>query len=195
MDYQQIICSKTGKSMKADRMYKIKNDECIENVVSICYNCPFSHSNNSACKNCYGTIAQNAIRQINQETRRIKMTATDYRNNFCKIGDDYIEMMDADDFLNDIEIISNLNNSNWNHGQRVADHLRAYCSPATSKTDCANCKKKCHAKNELTACEKAKKYAEEKGVKIEIASEKQLTELQLPQNCICKNQTPRMIYV
>lgn len=195
MDYQQIVCSKTGKSMKADKMYKIKNDECVENVVSVCYNCPFSHSNNPACKNCYGTIAQNAVRQINQETRRMKMIATDYRNNFCKVGDEYIEMMDADEFLESIEIIANLNSLNWNHGQRVADHLRAYTSPATSKTDCLKCKNKCHSKNECTACEKAKQYVEDLGVNLNIASEEQIKSINLPQDCICKNQTPRMIYV
>lgn len=195
MNYQQITCSKTGKIMKADRMYKIKNDNCIENVVSVCFNCPFSNSKNPACKNCYGTIAQNAIRQINEETRRVKMNATDFRNNFLEIDGEYIEMMDADDFLENIEIIANLNNANWNHGQRIADHLRAYCPPATFKTDCANCKKKCHANGELTSCEKARQYVANLGINLETASEKQITDIDLPQNCICKNQTPRMIYV
>ena len=94
MDYQQITCSLTGKNIKADRMYKIRNDDCIENIVSICYNCPFADSENPACINCYGTIAQNAIRQINEDTRRVKMETVEYRNNYCKVGDDYVEMME-----------------------------------------------------------------------------------------------------
>ena len=195
MDYQQITCSLTGKNIKADRMYKIRNDDCIENVVSICYNCPFADSENPACINCYGTIAQNAIRQINEDTRRVKMETVEYRNNYCKVGDDYVEMMEADEFLENIDIIANLNNSNWNHGQRVADHLRAYDRPATYKTDCLNCKKRYHKENKSTPCERAKEYVESLGINIDTASSKQLAEINLPQNCICKEQTQRMYYV
>ena len=101
MDYQQITCSLTGKNIKADRMYKIRNDDCIENIVSICYNCPFADSENPACINCYGTIAQNAIRQINEDTRRVKMETVEYRNNYCKVGDDYVEMMGKGTFINE----------------------------------------------------------------------------------------------
>ena len=123
------------------------------------------------------------------------MTATDYRNNFCKIGDDYMQMMDADDFLNDIEIISNLNNSNWNHGQRVADHLRYYTRSSTWKTDCLKCKKKCHEKNELTSCEKAKKYVEKNGINLNNATEKQIISIKLPSECICKEQVQMCCYI
>ena len=95
MNYQQITCQITGKTMKADKMYKIRNNEkCIENVVSVCHNCPFSDCNNPNCKQCYGTIAQNAFRQVNENTGRVKMEAIDYRNNFCKIGDEYVEMLE-----------------------------------------------------------------------------------------------------
>ena len=194
MDYQQIVCSKTGKSMKADKMYKVRNDNCIENVVSVCFNCPFSNSNNSACKNCYGTIVQNAVRQINEETRRIKMKATDYRNNFLELGDAYVEMMDADEFLDNIDILANLSNSTWNSGQKISDHLRCYDSPATAKTDCAKCKKRCHDKGELTACEKAQQYVKDLGINLDTATESQIINIDLPQNCICKNQIPRMLY-
>lgn len=195
MDYQQITCSLTGKTFKADRMYKVRNDNCIENVVSVCYNCPFADSNNPACNNCYGTIAQNAIRQINEDTRRIKMDTMEYRNNYCKVGDEYIEMMDADEFLENIDIIANLNSNNWNHGQRVADHLRAYIQPPTWRTDCASCKKECHKENKLTPCEKAKEYVEELGIDLKNATNKQITKIELPMECICKRQTQRCVFV
>lgn len=196
MDYQQITCKMTGKTMKADRMYKIRNNEnCLENIVSICYNCPFADSNLPQCKNCYGTIAQNTFRMRNDETGRIKMESVNYRNNFCKVGDEYVEMMDADEFLETIDVIANLNNSNWNHGQRISDHLRGYDRPKTWKTDCHNCKIRCHAKGELTACEKAKEYVESIGINLDTATEKQITNIKLPTNCICKEQTPRMYFV
>lgn len=195
MDYQQITCSLTGKTMKADKMYKIRNDNCIENVVSICYNCPFANSKNSACGNCYGTIAQNAIRQINKNTRRIKMETIEYRNNYCQVGDDYVEMMDADEFLENVEIIADLNNCNWNHGQRISDHLRAYIQPPTWRTDCIKCKARYHKDDKLTPCEKTKEYIESLGVNLDIATEKQIADLNLPQDCICKEQTQRCCYV
>lgn len=196
MDYQQITCQITGKTIKADKMYKIRsNENYIENVVSVCYNCPFADSNNPNCQNCYGTIVQNAFRQINDKTRRVKMDAVNYRNNFAKIGDKYVEMMEADEFLENIDIIANLNNSNWNHGQRISDHLRAYMQPKTWKTDCANCKNRCHQKGKNTACENAKLYIESIGINLDNATEKQIAEIELPSNCICSEQTSRMCYV
>lgn len=196
MDYQQIICKATGKTLKADRMYKIRNNEnCIENIVSICYNCPFANNDNAECKQCYGTIVQNTLRQKSNESGRVRMENVNYRNNFCKVGDEYIQMMDADEFLEEIDIISNLNNSNWNHGQRISDHLRGYDRPTTWKTDCINCKNRCHKKGELTACERAKEYVESLGINLDIATEKQIAEIELPTECICKEQTPRMYYV
>lgn len=200
MDYQQITCQATGKTIKADKMYKIRNQEnCIENVVSICHNCPYAASNQEPCQNCYGSIVQNAVRQINKDTGRAKMQATNYRNIFLKVGDEYMQMMDADEFLKELEekemIIANLNNANWNHGQRISDHLRAYSYPATWKTDCHNCKIRCHKKGELTACEKAKEYALSKGIDPHTATSEALAKLQLPIECICIEQTQKMYYV
>ena len=198
MDYQQITCQTTGKTMKADRMYKIRNNQenYLENVVSICYNCTFVDSNNPACQKCYGTIAQSAYRKKKEKTGRIKMDAVSYRNNFCKIGDEYMEMMDADTFLETIDIIANLNNANWNHGQRISDHLRAYSYPATWKTDCHNCKIRYHQRDELTPCEKAKRYVEDElHINLDTASEKQIADIVLPTECICQEQIQRMYFV
>ena len=196
MDYQKITCQCTGKTIKAEKMYKIRNQEnCIENIVSVCYNCPFIHNNNPQCQNCYGTIVQNSIRQINDQTGRIKMDSINYRNNFCQVGDQFIEMMDADEFLDNMDIIANLNNANWNHGQRVSDHLRGYDRPKTWKTDCLNCKIRYHQKNELTPCEKTKDYVASLGINLDTATEKQIAKIELPQEMICKEQTPRMYYV
>lgn len=196
MEYQQIVCQATGKTVKADKMYKIRNNEnCIENVVSICNNCPFADSNNPSCQNCYGTIAQNAFRQINEKTGRIKTEAIDYRNSFTKINDEYIDNMNADDFIKNLDIISNLNSCNWNHGQRIADNLRAYIYPATYKTDCFKCKNRCRQQGKMTSCENAKKYVESLGINLDNATEKQILEIQLPNNCICQEQTPRRLYV
>ena len=139
------------------------------------------------------------VRQINKDTGRAKMQATNYRNIFLKVGDEYMQMMDADEFLKELEekemIIANLNNANWNHGQRISDHLRAYSYPATWKTDCHNCKIRCHKKGELTACERAKEYALSKGIDPHTATSEALAKLQLPIECICIEQTQKMYYV
>lgn len=195
MDYQQITCKLTGKSMRADRMYKVRNDDCIENVVSICYSCPYSDSKNTACLNCYGTIAQNATRQINEDTGRVKVETNNYRNVFLKVNDEFIKMMDADEFIEQIEIIANLNNSNWNHGQRISDHLRAYIAPKTWKTDCANCKKRCEKQGIKTACEKAYQYFLDNGIDVKNATSEQIEKITLPNDCICKEQAQQMCYV
>lgn len=196
MDYQKITCNCTGKTIQAERMYKIKGgDNVLEDIVSICYNCPFTNNDNPKCQNCYGTIVQNYIRQINDETGRIKMDAVNYRNNFYKVGNEYVELMDADEFLETIDIVANLNNSNWNHGQRISDHLRAYSYPKTWKTDCMNCKLRYHQKNELPPCEKTKDYVASLGINLSTATEKQIQSIKLPPEMICKEQTQRMYFV
>lgn len=195
MNFQQITCQETGKNMKADKIFKVKNENCIENIVSICYNCPFSHSKNEKCKNCYGTITQNSIRQLNYETGRIKMKIETYRNTFLETDNEYLEIMDADTFLNTREIIANLNNSNWNHGQRISDPLRGYDRPKTWKTDCINCKIKCKNKGIKTACEKAKDFLNENNINLNSASIKEIEQLKLPQDCICQQQVQQMYYL
>ena len=168
MDYQKITCNCTGKTIQAERMYKIKGgDNVLEDIVSICYNCPFTNNDNPKCQNCYGTIVQNYIRQINDETGRIKMDAVNYRNNFYKVGNEYVELMDADEFLETIA---------W-------------------KTDCMNCKLRYHQKNELTPCEKTKDYVASLGINLSTATEKQIQSIKLPPEMICKEQTQRMYFV
>lgn len=197
MDYQQIICKETGKSIKADKIFKVRNNQdCIENIVSICHNCPHCDSKNVKCQNCYGTIVQNSIRQINDETGRIKMDFVNYRNTFIKENENFKQIMDADEFLECIDIVANLNNSNWNHGQRISDHLRSYDRPKTWKTDCANCKVRCKNKGVKPACELAKDYTESQfNNSLENISDTQIANFELPQNCICKEQAPQMYYV
>lgn len=195
VNYQKITCQATGKELKADQIYKIRNNEVLENTVSICYNCPYAHSKLSACKNCYGTIVQNSVRQTNGKPGRIKMECTNYRNTFFESNGEYIECLEADNYLSNIDIIANLNNLNWNHGQKIADHLRAYTYPKTAKTDCANCKHRCAKNGELSACQKAKLFCEQNGINVSTASSKLLAELELPNECICKEQTQQMIEV
>lgn len=197
MDYQQITCKATGKTLKAEQIYKIRNDEnCIENIVSICNSCPYANSQNLSCQNCYGTIVQNSVRQINVDTGRIKMEFTNYRNTFLELNDEYILNMSADEFLQTIDIVANLNHANWNHGQKINDKLRAYMPPNTWKTDCKNCKLRCKNNNIIPACEKAKQYVEENyNMNIENMTTEQIAKVNLPQNCICQNQVQRMIEV
>lgn len=197
MDYQQMTCKVTGKTLKADKIFKIRNDiNCIENIVSVCHNCPYSHSDNYNCQSCYGTIVQNSIRRLNKDTGRIKMEFVNYRNTFSELNDEYISNMSADEFLSYIDIVANLNNSNWNHGQKVDDKLRAYMFPSTYKTDCHNCKLRCKNNNEIPACQKAKQYVKEQyGFDIENITTEQIKTIELPQDCICQNQAQRMIEV
>lgn len=195
MNYQQIICQATGKELKADQIYKVRNDEVLENIVSICHNCPYSNSGMPECKNCYGTIVQNSIRQANKKPGRIKMESENYRNTFTQLENEYIEDLKADKFFSGINVISNLNNSNWNHGQKISDHLRCYSYPKTWKTDCANCKSRCHKMGVKTACEKAKEFCETNNINVSTANSKQLSEIELPISCICREQTQVMIEV
>ena len=193
MEYQQIICKETGKTLKADQVYKIRNDEdSIENVVSICKNCPYSASKKEACKNCHGTIVQNTVRKINETTGKIKMESKNYRNTFEKIGKKYIQMMEADEFLEKIDIIANMNNSG---NGKSPDGLRCYSYPQTWKTDCINCQNFYHNKGELTACEKAKKYCEEQGINLDIASEREIKNIKLTNEMICEEQIQTIYYV
>lgn len=196
MDYQQIVCQATGKTIKADEMYKIRSEgNCIESIVSICKNCPYTDSKIKQCKNCYGTIVQKFARQLNEETGRIKMSSENYKNTFLLVDDEYIQMMDADEFLENMDVIANLNNSNWNHGQRISDNLRCYNAPSTAKTDCHNCKKRCHKASEKTACEKAKDYCISRGLDISTATSEQIAKIKLPIDCICCEQTQTCYYV
>lgn len=197
MNYQQIICQATNKEIKADQVYKIRNDETsIENIASICYSCPYANSKMHACKNCHGTIAQNSIRKMSDKPGVKKIEMINYRNTFELCGEEYMDIMQADEFMNQIDIVANLNNSNWNHGQKVADRLRAYLPPKTAKTDCHNCKIRCQQQGVLTPCQKAKEYIEnETKTSIENISSKQLIKINLPIDCICKEQVQVMIEV
>lgn len=212
MNYQKITCQATGKELKADQIYKIRNDKTsLENIVGVCHNCPYSNSKLPACKNCYGTIVQNSVRRTNRKDVRenseniyiednkpqwrTKMECINYRNTFIESNGEYIECLDADAYLQTIDIIANLNNSNWNHGQKIADHLQAFSYPKTWKTDCANCKLRCSKNGELTACQKAKAFCEKNGINISTASSKQLAKIELPIECICKEQVQQMIEV
>lgn len=193
MDYQQIICKETGKIIKADQIFKIRDEEySIENVVSICHNCPYASCKKESCKNCHGKIVQNSIRKINETTGKIKMEINNYKNTFEKIGKKYVQMMEADEFLDRIEIISNLNNSG---NGKSPDGLRCYSYPSTYKTDCANCKQRCHDNGELTACEKASKYCQEQGIDLNKATQKEILNLKLSNDMICSEQTQTCYYL
>lgn len=195
MDYSKIKCQAINRDFKADKILKVRNEDCLENVVSICYSCPYSDSKRDECKNCYGTIVQNVIKKINKDTGRVKMEVTNIKNNFLRVGGQIMKMMEADEFIDNIEVIANLNSANWNHGQRVDDHLRAYDRNKTWKTDCADCKNRCAKNNTIPACEKAKKYMEENGINLMNDSDKKILSVELPEECICKEQTQMLYFV
>lgn len=198
MEINQILCKNTGKIMKADIIYKVKNDEdnCIEEIVSQCSMCPYSDSgrdSHKTCKNCYGTITQTRKTIQNNKAGRNNMLIENYRNTFIIDEDceNIIRDMDADAFMKHIKIVANMNSLNWNHGQMTDDKLRAYDRSKTWKTDCAQCKNS----DEKPACIKAKEYLENKyNTSVEFMSEKQLLS-ELPANCICKNQSQTLYFV
>jgi hypothetical protein len=202
MQSNEILCKETGKILKADKIFKVRNKEenCIEEIVTYCTLCPYSENKKAvgqACKKCYGTIAQS------RKTFKIKgnnknMTQVEnYRNKFevNELGE-YLRDMDADMFMQTIDKIANLNTLNWNHdGRKTDDKLRAYDKPKSWKTDCQMCKQKCAKSNSIPECEKAKQYLEEKfGNSIEFMSEKQLLS-EIPGEFICKNQAQTMYFV
>ena len=198
MDINQILCKSTGRLIKADNIYRVKSndDNCLEEVVSKCNMCPYSDKGNGVdktCKNCYGTIVQTRKTIKNNKAGRNNMIIENYRNTFTNDDDceDIVRNMDADEFMNYVDVIANMNSLNWNHGQMTDDKLRGYDRGKTWKTDCECCK----SKNEKPACIKAKEYLESKfGTKIEFMSEKQLL-AELPDDCICKNQVQTLYFV
>lgn len=202
MDTNQILCKATGKILKADKIFKVKNTEnnCVEEIVSFCNLCPYSENNKEAgqdCKTCYGSISQSKKSFKVKESKKNMVQIENYRNKFEKneIGD-YLRKMDADTFMSVIDKVANLNTLNWNHdNQKIDDKLRAYDKPKTWKTDCQMCKQKCAAENVVPECEKAKKYLEEKfDNSIEFMSEKQLLS-EIPSEFICQNQAQTMYFV
>lgn len=202
MEINEILCKETGKTIKADKIFKVKNNEdgCIEEIVSYCNLCPYSEANkslNHACKNCYGAISQSRKTfKTKGASGRNSMQIENYRNKFevDELGE-YIRDMNADEFMHVIDIVANLNTLNWNHGQKTDDKLRAYDKPKSWKTDCQICRQKCAKNNSIPECEKAKNYLEEKfGQGIELMSEKQLLS-EVPTEFMCKNQAQTVYYV
>lgn len=201
MEINEILCKETGKILKADKIYKTKsnNPKCIEEIVSYCSLCPHSESRKNAsekCKKCYGSISQSRQTYKSKGNGKITMQIENYRNKFevDEFGE-FIRNMSADEFMQIVDKVANLNTLNWNHGQKTDDKLRAYDKPKTWKTDCIECKKKCKLNNSIPECEKAKDYLEEKfGTSVEFMSEKQITS-EIPNEFICQNQAQTMYFV
>ena len=202
MDTNQILCKESGKLLKADKIFKVKNYEenCIEEIVSHCTLCPYSENKKGACascKTCYGTIVQSKKTFKTKGYGKNMTQIENYRNQFeVNELDEYLRNMDADMFMETIEKVANLNTLNWNHDQRKTDdHLRGYDKPKSWKTDCQMCKQKCERQNLIPECEKAKNYLEEKfGNSIEFMSEKQLLS-EIPNEFRCQNQAQTMYFI
>ena len=202
MQSNEILCKETGKILKADKIFKVKNEEenCIEEIVSYCTLCPYSENKKEAgqaCKKCYGTIAQSRKTFKIKGNNKKMVQIENYRNKFeTDEFEEYLRDMDADMFMKTIDKVANLNTLNWNHdGQKTDDKLRAYDKPKSWKTDCEMCKQKCVKSNSIPECEKAKQYLEEKfGTNIEFMSEKQLLS-EIPSEFICQNQAQTMYFV
>lgn len=202
MEINEIICKETGKSIRVDKIFKVKNNEdnCIEEIVSYCNLCPYSENNKGigkACKTCYGSISQSKKTFKVKGSNKNMVQVENYRNKF-EVDDfgEYLRNMDADTFMKTIDKVANLNTLNWSHsGFGFKDKLKAYDKPKTWKTDCQICKQKCAKSNSIPECEKAKNYLEEKfGNSIEFMSEKQLLS-EIPSEFICQNQAQTMYFV
>lgn len=193
MEVNEILCKDTGSVIKADKIYKVLNEDpnCIEEIVSQCVLCPYSDSGkeiNFKCKKCYGTIVQSKKIIDNKKSGRNNMIIENFRNTFESEDDEYIKNMSADEFMEYIDIIANLNSLHW--GASV-DKLRAYDKPKTWKSDCLECK----SKYLKPKCVLAKEYLENKyNTNIEFMSEKQLTS-EIPTEFICQNQAQTMYLV
>ena len=202
MEVSQIKCKETGKILKTDKIFKVKNteDNCIEEIVSYCGLCPYSETGkevSNACKSCYGSISQSKKTFKTKGLGKNMTQIENYRNKFER--DEFGEClrdMDADLFMATIEKVANLNTLNWNHaGQKTDDKLRAYDKPKSWKTDCEMCKNRCAKLNISSECEKAKQYLEQKFSKsIESMSEKELLS-EIPSEFICQNQAQTMYFV
>ena len=202
MQANEILCKETGKILKSDKIFKVRNEEenCIEEIVTYCTLCPYSENNKGigqACKKCYGTISQSRKTFKIKGNNKNMVQVENYRNKFevNELGE-YLRDMDADMFMQTIDKIANLNTLNWNHdGQKTDDKLRAYDKPKSWKTDCQMCRQKCAKQNSIPECEKAKNYLEEKfGNSIEFMSEKQLLS-EIPIEFMCQNQSQTMYFV
>lgn len=202
MQINEILCKETGKLIKVDKIFKVKNNEenCIEEIVTYCTLCPYSENNKGvgkACKSCYGSISQSKKTFKVKGSNKNMVQVENYRNKF-EIDEfsEYIRNMDADTFMKTIDKVANLNTLNWSHsGFGFKDKLKAYDKPKTWKTDCQICKQKCAKSNSIPECEKAKNYLEEKfGNSIEFMSEKQLLS-EIPNEFRCQNQAQTMYFV
>jgi len=196
MEINEILCKDTGRTIKADKIYKIasKDTECIEEVISQCSLCPYSEKGreiNQTCKNCYGTITQSRKIIDNKKSGRNNMIIENFRNTFEFEDDEYIKDMSADEFMKYVDVVANLGALGWNHGHKTDDKLRAYDKPNTWKSDCLECK----SKNDKPKCVLAKEYLEDKyNTNIDFMSEKQLIS-DIPTEFICQNQAQTMYLV
>ena len=202
MQANEIQCKETGKILKADKIFKVKNydENCVEEIVTYCTLCPYSENKKGvgqACKTCYGSIAQSRKTFKIKGNNKKMVQIENYRNKFeiNELGE-YLRDMDADMFMQTIDKVANLNTLHWNHdNQKTDDKLRGYDKPKSWKTDCVECRNKCSTKNSIPECEKAKNYLEEKfGTNIEFMSEKQLLS-EIPSEFICQNQAQTMYFV
>ena len=196
MEINEILCKETGRLIRADKIFKIISDdsECIEEIISQCTLCSYSEKGKEIshkCKKCYGTIAQSKKTIDNRKSGRNNMIIENFRNTFEFEDEEYIKDMSADEFMQHIEIVANLNSLGWNHGQKTDDKLRAYDKPKSWKTDCLECR----IKNIKPKCILAKEYLENKyKIAIEFMSEKQLLS-EIPTEYMCQNQAQTMYFV
>jgi len=183
--YETFQCS--GNKVVAKQAYKIKDNCGEEGVIYINRNCPHSSKTTGACASCHGCVCQ-----VSKKGKKVMKEV--YTDRFTDNDGYYYDIMEASNYMEEMEILEVLQ-AKYNPEQGVNESLHAGMWPATFKTDCLNCKARYSSKKELTPCQKAREYSEKNGVLISIATEKQLLDLKLPSDCICKEQRQRVVGV
>jgi hypothetical protein len=181
-----------NKKVKVSEKLFVSKDGNIGTIlVSDC--CPYTNEQCADCKNCYGKIIQIEIEEYSAETHEYKKTKKTLRDRFVQNNNDILEKNEATKYIDACDIISRAEqdkketrgsmSSPWTYTERSLHW----------KTDCIVCRKKYKNKNELTPCKKATKHYEDAGINIKYASNEQIVNHVLPEECICKEQNRQII--
>ncbi len=178
MNHDNFICPKTKRKIFAKSIYKIEDKNAEESILMINRNCPYV----SKCKNCYGTICCNR-RKLKSKKGASKIEKNIYTDTYTDNGNDILNFLNATIFIEEIEILDVLNSTSNNN---ISVNGWAYADRSnTWKTDCIKCRRESKEKNELTPCEKATKNYEDAGINLKYASDEQIVNHELPEECRC----------
>lgn len=183
-----------------NKLTNIRNYNCEINgntgVVSIAESCISCDSRSSFCRNCYGTVLEARVRYKNKHNGAIEEAYYFHRDTYIEKEDKIIKNLDATNFINNkMKILSEILPKYSSQGGSVNYPWNSYDRSSTYKTDCKECKKKHSLVGEKSPCKMAMEYCEQNGIYIPYVSEKEISKIKLPENCICREQQQRLVKI